>query len=161
MEKLINDGREFSGYRVGSNIISPTQNTQYNWPIVNTSAQYTKNQYLYSSKKHPYQSAKKVIFSDSGYTSPFYDDGKYGLGHHARGIEVTSKKHGDSVISTMNSKLMIFVSSTKPSSGSGVGVSKVQDHIIKLPYAMTDSQIYDHLGLTQEEIDYLEKVFIK
>lgn len=156
MEQLINDGKEVGGYRISASNVSESKSAEFIWPIINTSAQYTKEKYLYSSVPHPYQSYKKVIFSVSGYTSAFYDDGKFGLSHHSRGIEVESKDHAESVISAINSKLMRYIANTKPSTGNVVGIAKVIECIFKLPYAMNDIQVYNYFGLTQMEIDHVD-----
>jgi type I restriction-modification system DNA methylase subunit len=119
--KLINGGKETPGYRSGSKNIN--ENGRY--PIVNTSAQYSKDIYLCSDTEHPYQRTKKVIFSDSGFAKPFYDSGKFGLGHHARAFEVSSAAEAQIVIDYLNSDYLVDVASSIPNSGSMSHLSKL------------------------------------
>lgn len=119
--KLVNNGKETPGFRRGGKNI--TDNGSY--PIANTSAQYSRGEYLMSSVQHPHQTLKKVIFSDSGFAKPFYDDGKLGLGHHARAFEVESEEEAQQVIDYLNSEYLVDVASTIPNSGSMSHLSKL------------------------------------
>jgi len=111
--KLINGGKETPGFRQGSQNIGSGK-----FKIANTSAQYSKEDYLISQVEHPHQRTKKVIFSDSGYSKPFYDGGQLGLGHHARAFEVSSEDEAAAIIEYLNSDYILELSSTIPDSGS-------------------------------------------
>jgi len=150
--QLINGGREFSGFRVGHPNIGTGD-----FKIVNTSAQYTRGQFLQSTIEHPIQRLKKVIFSDSGYASPFFDDGQLGLGHHARAIQVRSKKDAERVINILNSKLVRFLGKTKPTTGSASAISLIQDMLPNVDCGTSDVELYEHFKLTQDEIDLIER----
>ena len=118
--ELINGGKETPGFRNGSPTIGSGK-----FKIANTSAQYSNGDYLNSSVKHPFQNTKKVIFSDSGYSKPFYDDGKLGLGHHARAFVVHSESEAKKVIDFLNSEYIADLASTIPDSGSSSSLGKL------------------------------------
>jgi hypothetical protein len=120
--KLIDGGKEDTRFRSSAKGMGTGP-----YKIANTSAQYTKGEFTLSPRPHPYQSTKKVIFSDSGYSSPFYDPGEIGLGHHARGFEVESEEEAKAVIEFLNSDYLIDLASTIPDSGS-------MSHLGKLLY---------------------------
>ena len=82
------------------------KNATYKYPLFNTSG----NPYDYfSSKAHKYQYNKKIILSNSGKLEPFYDDGVLGTTQDSMFILVDSKKEGDLLIKSINSKLFKFL----------------------------------------------------
>jgi hypothetical protein len=117
---LLNNGKETPGFRAGAKNMGSGS-----FKIVNTSAQYSKNEFLLSSVEHPFQKTKKVIFSDSGYSKPFYDDGCLGIGHHARAIKVSSEKEAIAIIDFLNSDYVADLASTIPDSGSMSALGKL------------------------------------
>ena len=153
--EILNGGRETPGFRVGHLTIG--QGPKHIHKIANTSAQYKRNEFLFSAVQHPDQHIKKVIFSDSGYACPFYDAGEYGLGHHARAIHAKTESEAVIIISTLNSKLVRFLGKTKPTTGSASAISLIQHMLPKLDREMTDTEMYSHFNLTPTEIEFIEK----
>jgi len=149
--KLINNGNETPGFRFGKENISREKSNKNKFPIVNTSAQYTKGEYLYSSVKHPFQNSKKVIFSDSGYAAPFFDDGKFGLGHHARAFECTAES-APAIISIVNSSLITFIAKAYLSKTASSWVSLIADTVPVIPRAMSDDEIFAYFKLSPAEV---------
>jgi hypothetical protein len=155
--RLVNDGKETCGFRVGADNISTEQSEVFRWKIANTSAQYTRDQFLWSSEKHPAQDVRKVIFSDSGYDAPFYDDGVCGLGHHARAVLVESEDEAAAVISFLGSTLVRFIASTKPNTGAASDVSLVMRDLPHVTSMMTDRELYEYFGLSSDEVALIEQ----
>ena len=76
------------------------------YPLFNTSG----NPFEYfSSKPHKHQYFKKIILSNSGKLSPFYDDGKLGTTQDSMYILVDSNKEANILINTINSKLFTIL----------------------------------------------------
>ena len=86
--------------------VKKCKNDIFKYPLFNTSG----NPYEYfSSKPHKNQYSKKVILSNSGKISPFYDDGKLGTTQDSMYILVNSSKEGYIIINTIKSKLYTFL----------------------------------------------------
>lgn len=154
--ELLNGGAEIAGFRFGRDTISKTRTKTFKHKIANTSAQYTRGQFLYSSVEHPNQHESKVVFSDSGYAAPFFDNSEVGLGHHARAFKATAMT-ADAIISMMNSKIVAFAAKAYLSGTASSPVSLVMDSIPSIPRPMSDKELYKHFELTRAEIDLIER----
>jgi site-specific DNA-methyltransferase (adenine-specific) len=94
----------------------------------------------------------------SGYPDFEYFDGKthpisscYQMSGY---IEVADHTEGKSLISLYESKLYRFLSSLR---GAGMkGILNYSLPKVDLTRSWTDQELYQHFGLTQEEIDYIE-----
>lgn len=138
--------------------ISNVNTDTHVYPQCNTSAQYNKDIYLWSTIPNTNQFLSKVIFSDSGYSRPFYDTGEYGLSSHSIAIEcneLQSKK----LIEYLNSKELSFFNSFFAQSGSA---SKLSPFLNKIPKIDSDSDsdilslLANTLKLTSQEKNYIE-----
>jgi len=154
---LINNGKEITGWRPTSKIMNNKLENDFIYPVVNTSATYSKGIYFYSNIKHQFSDTKKVIFSDSGYARPFYDKGKFGLSHHSRAIEVSSNIEGENLVKFLNSKLIKFLVKCRPVSGLAVDFSIIIKQIpsIKNLEINSDEDIYNYFKLTEKEIQLI------
>lgn len=132
--------------------MSTQKDEEHKYPSCNTSAQYDKGIYLWSSIPHPYQYDKKIIFSDSGYAKPFYDDGKFGLNSHSLAIFVNDEEEAKLIINYLNSDFVKFIEKIMPTSGFATGMAKFINYLPKV----NSSNYYKELNLTKEEIDYIE-----
>jgi hypothetical protein len=84
---------------------------EFNYPIKHTSSKT-----LYSRVIHPRQNDNKVIISDSGYLSPFYDNGAFGVTQHSPFILVNSEDEGNKIVNYLNSeKIKTLLNKTKKS----------------------------------------------
>ena len=78
----------------------------FKYPLFNTSA----NPFEYfSSRPHKNHYSKKIILSNSGKLSPFYDEGILGTTQDSMYILVNSKKEGNVIINAINSELFSFL----------------------------------------------------
>lgn len=144
-----------------SDITKINANDEFKYPFVTTSAKFSKKIYGYSKTELECQTNSKVIWSNSGYNAPFYDDGNFGLGDHSAAILVDNKNEAENLIWFLTeSKIIKFLQQLKVSSGYVIGFSSIQKYIpnIKniLNIKLTDEELYQHFNLTQEEIDLIE-----
>jgi len=141
-KEFISDKRKWKGN------FSLEKTKEHIYPSCNTSAQYNKNSYIWSKIKDKNQDIKKVIFSDSGYLSPFYDDGKYGLNSHSFGIQVKNEKESNNVIFYMNSNIVKFLSGCFPASGFENATVKIMEKMPQIDFSKswTDEELYEYFG---------------
>lgn len=111
--------------------ISETKTDLHIYPLCNTSSQYNNKVYLWSSIPHVHQNTSKVIFSDSGYSRPFYDKGEFGLSSHSFGIEC-DEHESDKLIFYLNSKTLEKILSYTASSGAESKLSVIKKMIPKI-----------------------------
>ena len=78
----------------------------FKYPLFNTSGNPLE---YFSSKPHKNQYSKKIILSNSGKLSPFYDEGILGTTQDSMYILVNSKEEGNIIINTINSDLFTFL----------------------------------------------------
>jgi len=119
---FVSDTRKWGGN------ISKEQTNQHIFPLCNTSAQYNKGQYLWSTQPHEFQNVSKVIFSDSGYSRPFYDNGVYGLSSHSFGIE-SNLENSEKIIFYLNSNTLKKILSYMGNSGAESQLSVIKNMI--------------------------------
>ncbi len=78
----------------------------FKYPLFNTSGNPFK---YFSSKPHKNQYSKKIILSNSGKLSPFYDEGILGTTQDSMYILVNSKEEANILIDTLDSELFTFL----------------------------------------------------
>lgn len=142
-EKLKGSFNEITGYRKGGKHIHSNGVHK----VSNTSAQYSKNKWIYTNNPQEIMNLPKVIFSDSGYNKPYYDSGSINLGHHSRAFFVKNESEANDLINFLESNLVKFLIKTKVDSGISVGFESIAKYI---------PSNYKDINLSQEEIDYIE-----
>lgn len=135
-----------------TDIISKTKDDEYVYPIL-----HTNKQIWYSKIRQDFANKKKVMWSRSGYTKPFYDNGILGGTDMAYYVLVSSDECGENLVHNLNSKLLRYILTT--AKWSGFGNEKVFRALPNLPTdrKMTDGEIYLLFGLTNNEREYVEK----
>ena len=120
----------------------------YKYPLYNTSG----NPFILSFKPHKHQYHKKVIISNSGKLSPFYDAGKYGTTQDSVQILVTDDKEGNQLVEMLNSSLYTFL--VKICSWGNFRNESSLFSYLKYPIIdkITDNNIYDYFMFSQNEI---------
>ena len=120
-----------------TDIISKTKDNEYVHPIL-----HTNKQIWYSKIRQNFADKKKVMWSRSGYTKPFYDDGVLGGTDMAYYVLVSSDECGENLVHNLNSKLIRYILTT--AKWSGFGNEKVFRALPNLPMnrKMTDGEIY-------------------
>ena len=130
--------------------ISKTETEKHIYPIY-----HTNNQIWYSQIRQDWADKKKVMWTRSGYTKPFYDDGKYGGTDMMYYVIVNSDEEGLNLLHNLQSKLMQYI--LKTAKWSGFGNEKVFTSLPNLPRdkKLSDEDIFILFNLTEEEITYV------
>lgn len=112
----------------------------------------------YVSKPTAGHNKNKVMMTFSGYPDFEYFDGKtqpisscYQMSGY---IEVKDSQEGQQLINLYKSKFYTFLSNI-----GGAGMRGIENYClpkVSLKTAWTDQALYQHFGLTQDEIDYIE-----
>ncbi len=119
---------------------------------------HTNAQTFYSTVKSKHHDYKKVYFTISGYFIPKYDNGHISTSEICPYIIVDDEKSADNLLSFLNSKLYRFL--IKSGKWSGF----LNKDVLRLLPNMdcskryTDREIYDFFKLTEDEIDFIEKM---
>jgi len=131
------------------NNFSDTQDTTYKYVTFHTNAQ-TK----FCKKQSKDFLKSKIVWTTSGYFKPFFSAGNLGTSEVCQYILADSAE-AQNILSYLDSKLYKFIVNTGKWSGFLNG--KVLSSLPKLASKIwTDQELYQHFGLTQEEIDYVE-----
>jgi len=157
--KLVKESNGFNCRRTQINNTTITcqdvKDSVYKYPIANLPTRPV----VYSRKDNFNRLLSKVIMYGSHYLHPFYDDGTLGTAQDTYWIEVTSKKEADYIIALLNSNLYKFVVAVCKWGG----FRTYHQLVSWLPYPkglradFTDADLYEHFGLTQEEIELIER----
>lgn len=140
------------------NYVNDKKTEEYKYDIINAISKTNGIRYLYSSKKHPYQDNKKVIFSNGRIIQPVYDNGKYGTSQGGIYILVDNDNEGEKIVKYLQSKLVSYL--IKATKWSNFETSKQVFHNIAHPKnieEITDDNIYKYFNLTNDEIYNIEK----
>ena len=134
-------------------IISKTKSDEFVHPIL-----HTNKQIWYSRVRQDWASKKKVMWSRSGYTKPFYDDGVLGGTDMAYYVVVSDTESGENLAHNMNSLLMRYI--FKTAKWSGFGNEKVFCRLPNLPTdrKMSDDNMFDHFDITEQEREYVGRI---
>ena len=132
-------------------VISKTKSDEFVHPIL-----HTNKQIWYSKARQQWAAKKKVMWSRSGYTKPFYDDGVLGGTDMAYYVPLPTRFCGENLVHNMNSKLIRYILTT--AKWSGFGNEKVFRKLPNLPVdrRMTDAEMYLLFGLNGSERNYVE-----
>ena len=131
-------------------ILSKTKSAKHIYPIL-----HTNKQIWYSSKRQDFADNKKIMWSRSGYTKPFYDPGNLGTTDMGYYINVDTDKEGETLNHNLNLKLFKYIFTT--AKWSGFGNEKVFASLPTIPLdkKLSDEDLYDYFGLKNEERDYV------
>jgi hypothetical protein len=131
--------------------VSKTQTSKHKYPLL-----HTNRQTWYSSIKQDFHDKKKVMWSRSGYTKPFYDNGNLGCTDMGYYILVDSKSDGECLSHNLNLNLFKYI--FKTAKWSGFGNELVFTNIPKIPVnkKYTNQEMYNHFNISQTEAEYIE-----
>ena len=119
---------------------------------------HTNKQIWYSRIRQDWASKKKVMWSRSGYTKPFYDDGVLGGTDMAYYVVVSDTESGENLAHNLNSLLMQYI--FKTAKWSGFGNEKVFCRLPNIPTdrKMSDDDMFDHFNITEQEREYVRRI---
>jgi hypothetical protein len=132
--------------------ISKTKTDIHIYPIF-----HTNKQTWYSKIRQSWANENKIMWSRSGYTKIFYDDGVLGGTDMVYYVLVSDKEEGENLTHNLSSKLIQYILRT--AKWSGFGNEKVFKRLPNLPknVKLTDDQIYDLFNLSNNERQYVEQ----
>lgn len=118
---------------------------------------HTNKQVWWSSIRQKFADAKKVMWTRSGYTKPFFDNGEMGGTDMAYFVRVGSDVEGEALAHNLNSKPMRYI--FQSARWSGFGNEKVFHALPRLPAdrPYSDSELADVFQLTRKEMAYVER----
>lgn len=137
----------------GTGIVSKTQSDEHIYPIL-----HTNKQTWYSRIRQDWASQKKVMWSRSGYTKPFYDDGILGGTDMVYYVIVDDKESGENLAHNLNSILMRYI--LKTAKWSGFGNEKVFCRLPNLATdcRMSDDNVFDFFNIIEQERVYVRQI---
>jgi hypothetical protein len=118
---------------------------------------HTNRSTWWSSNRQEWADCKKVMWTRSGYTKPFYDNGELGGTDMVYFIKVDSDEEGLSLVRLLNSQLFQYI--FKTAKWSGFGNERVFTGLpcVAHEHLLTDDQVYERFGVTPEEVNYIER----
>jgi hypothetical protein len=130
--------------------VQKTQTLECVYPIL-----HTNSQIWYSSIRQDFADSPKVMWSRSGYTKPFFDNGVLGCTDMCYYIIVNNESEGIALSHNLNTKLFRYI--FKTAKWSGFGNEIVFKNLPKIPNViMTDDEIYDYFDLNNEIKNYID-----
>ena len=137
----------------GTGVISKTESEEFTYPIL-----HTNKQTWYSRIRQDWASKKKVMWSRSGYTKPFYDNGVLGGTDMVYYVIVDDKESGENLSHNLNSVLMKYI--LKTAKWSGFGNEKVFCRLPNLPTdcRMSDDHLFGFFNITEKERVYVRQI---
>ena len=132
--------------------ISKTSTIKHVYPIL-----HTNRQIWYSSIRQDFANKKKIMWSRSGETLPFYDDGIHGGTDMCYHVLVESDEQGKNMEHNLRSQLFRYI--FKTAKWSGFGNEKVFDLIPFMPNKkLSDEEIYKFFNITNDEVKYVQTI---
>ena len=129
-----------------SDSLSKSQTKRHRYPLLHTNAQV-----WWSTIQQDFALLKKVMWSRSGYTKPFYDNGKLGGTDMAYYVLIGDERSGQHLAKVLNSKLFQYIFTTAKWSGFGnERVFRAIPNVVNLD-CKSDDDIFDHFKLTKKE----------
>lgn len=119
---------------------------------------FSHNLIRYTSEKQDIYSDVKVMIPNVGTIANAWVDSNCNLTEDVTFVTVKDAKEGNNLVSILKSKLFLYIGS-QYRSGRNLGLAMKFLPKLDAGKKWTDAKIYDHLGLTQEEIDYVESNF--
>jgi hypothetical protein len=118
---------------------------------------HTNNQIWYSSVRQNFANLPKVMWSRSGYTKPFFDNGILGGTDMCYYILVNNEQEGINLQNNLNSKLFKYI--FKTAKWSGFGNEIVFKSLPKLPNVyMSDNEVFNYFNITENERNYINTI---
>jgi hypothetical protein len=134
-----------------SDTLSKTQTAKHIHPVF-----HTNRQTWFSSRRQDFSDKIKIMWTRSGYTKPFYDDGMLGGTDMMYYVLVGNESDGKNLARTLNSDLFQYIFKTAKWSGFGnEKVFKALPNILGINFH-TDREMYEYFNLSDEEIEYLK-----
>lgn len=118
---------------------------------------HTNRSTWWSSIRQDWADARKVMWTRSGYTKPFYDAGVLGGTDMVYYVRVDTESEGETLAHNLNTELLRYI--YRSAKWSGFGNERVFAGLPDVPRDMRldDAAMFDLFGLTTEEVDYVKR----
>jgi hypothetical protein len=138
------------------NFVKKTQDKQHVFKLLNTISSKGETFY-YSSKIHPAQHLKKVMFSNGRYIYPIYDDGTLGGTQSVLYIETIDKNEGINLINFINSELFKFIIKSTKFNNFAISHELISSipNLAKNIKDINNTKIISYLKLTNDELNLI------
>lgn len=118
---------------------------------------HTNKQTWWSKKLQPWANKPKVMWTQSGYTKPFFDAGQLGGTDMAYYVVVKNQREGAALAHNLNTLLFRYMFTT--AKWSGFGNKTVFINLPALPkHKMSDEELFRYFNLDEKEIAYVCKI---
>jgi hypothetical protein len=119
---------------------------------------HTNTQYWWSAVEQDFARRRKVMWTRSGYTKPFYDPGTMGGTDMAYYVLVDTDDEGRALAHNLNLALMRYIYAT--AKWSGFGNERVFAALPDLPRdrKLTDDELFARFGLTDVEVMHVRRL---
>lgn len=131
--------------------LSETPSPDHPYPVF-----HTNRSTWYSSVRQSWAEEKKVMWTRSGYTKPFFDDGRLGGTDMVYFVVVASDAQGKALAHNLNQDLFRYIFKTAKWSGFGnEQVFRMLPDISDLP-EMSNTDLFTHFGISDLEAAYVQ-----
>lgn len=132
--------------------LSEIETKSHKYPVF-----HTNRSIWWSSVLQAWAKSKKVMWTRSGYTKPFFDNGELGGTDMAYYIVVESSSEGKNLETILNSSIYQYI--FKTAKWSGFGNELVFGNLPLLDYSKkwTEEEIARHFKLTKREVAYINE----
>jgi len=154
---LMTDNETCSGQLQNKDCLYSSEETsEYTWKAYHTPSVADAGETWFTNVKHPNFDKEKIIISISGYFRPVADTGTIGYTDMCLAYILKEGELLSAAESVFGSKLYKFY--LENNKWSGFNPKEIIRSFPMLDFTRdwTDAEIYDHFGLTQDEIDYVE-----
>lgn len=129
-----------------------TRDDEHPYPVF-----HTNRSTWWSSIRQEWADSKKVMWTRSGYTKPFFDAGRLGGTDMVYFVRVDTNSQGEALTANLNTKLFQYV--YKTAKWSGFGNERVFSQLPMVPSdrILTDREMFTLFSITEEEVDYVER----
>lgn len=134
------------------NALSRVKTEKHVFPVFHTNAQI-----WWSSVRQEFAGCRKVMWTRSGYTKPFYDRGTLGGTDMVYFVRVDTDDEGEALAHNMNLELMRYIYQT--AKWSGFGNERVFAALPSIPrdHRLADDELYALFSLTPEEVAHVRR----
>lgn len=117
---------------------------------------HTNRSTWFSSIRQDWAGCRKVMWTRSGYTKPFFDPGVLGGTDMVYFVRVDTENEGRALAANLNLELMSYIYRT--ARWSGFGNERVFSALPEIPAdrELTNSEMYELFCLTRKEVEYVK-----
>lgn len=156
--KHMTDNETCQGQLQGKSCLySEFSDSEFKWPAYHTPSVEDAGKTWFTNVKHPNFDKPKIIISLSGYFRPYADNGTIGYTDMCLAYILKEGELLSAAKQVFGSNLYKFYLENNKWSGFNPKEIIRSFPVLDLTREWTDQEIYDFFGLTQDEVNYLER----